>query len=123
MPKAGSVNGRRVYRCGECQRRYTPDASCHRPSAADQERALAIYREDSSMRAVRGFSWSAPGRLAAGPAETTGTNGCRAYQYRRTSGGHLYNDADMYRIMRLLTDQAEPGVAVLAKAVGCYHLR
>ena len=52
MPKAGSVNGRQVYRCGDCQRRYTPDASYHRPSAADKERALAMYQEGSSMRAV-----------------------------------------------------------------------
>ena len=60
MPKAGSVNGRQVYRCGDCQRRSTPDASCHRPSSADKERALAMYREGSSMRAVARAALRAP---------------------------------------------------------------
>ena len=33
------------------------------------------------------------------------------------------DDATMYRIMRLLIDHAEPGVALLAKAAGYYNLR
>lgn len=33
------------------------------------------------------------------------------------------DDATMYRIMRLLIDYAEPGVALLAKAAGYYNLR
>ena len=52
MPKAGTAKGRQVYRCGECQRYYTPDAAYHRPSSADRERALAMYRQGSSLRAV-----------------------------------------------------------------------
>ena len=52
MPKAGTDQGRQVYRCGDCQRYYTPDAAYHRPSAADRERALAMYQEGSSLRAV-----------------------------------------------------------------------
>lgn len=52
MPKAGTAKGRQVYRCGECQRYYTPDAAYHRPSVADRERALAMYREGNSLRAV-----------------------------------------------------------------------
>ena len=47
-----------VYRCGDCQRCCTPDAAYHRPSAADRERALAMYQEGGSPRAVgwAGFS-------------------------------------------------------------------
>ena len=52
MPKAGTDQGRQVYRCGDCRRYYTPDAAYHRPGTADRERALAMYQEGSSLRAV-----------------------------------------------------------------------
>ena len=52
MPKAGTDKGRQVYRCGECQRYYTSEAAYHRPSSAVRERALAMYREGNSLRAV-----------------------------------------------------------------------
>ena len=44
--------GRQVYHCGDCGRRYIPEAAYHRPGAADKERAMAMYREGSSLRAI-----------------------------------------------------------------------
>ena len=46
MPKDGTSKGkgRQVYHCGDCGRRTIPDAAYQRPSATDQERALAMYR-------------------------------------------------------------------------------
>ena len=52
MPKDGHSKGRQVYHCGDCGRRYIPEAAYHRPSAADKERAMAMYREGSSLRAI-----------------------------------------------------------------------
>ena len=52
MPKDGHSKGRRVYHCGDCGRRYIPEAAYHRPGAADKERAMAMYREGSSLRAI-----------------------------------------------------------------------
>ena len=52
MPKHGTAQGRQVYRCGDCQRYHIPDAAYTRPSAADQERGLALYQEGSSLSAI-----------------------------------------------------------------------
>ena len=52
MPKDGTSKGRQVYHCGDCGRRTIPDAAYQRPSAADKERALAMYREGSSLTAI-----------------------------------------------------------------------
>ena len=52
MPKDGTSKCRQVYHCGHCGRRTIPDAACQRPGAADQERALAMYQEGSSLGAV-----------------------------------------------------------------------
>ena len=41
-----------VYHCGDCGRRTIPDAAYQRSSAADQERALAMYQEGSSLSAI-----------------------------------------------------------------------
>ena len=41
-----------VYHCGDCGRRTIPDAAYQRSSAADQERALAMYQESSSSSAI-----------------------------------------------------------------------
>ena len=43
-PKWGS--GRRL------RRRYIPEAAYHRPSGADKYRAMAMYREGGSLRAI-----------------------------------------------------------------------
>ena len=61
MPKDGKSQGRQVYHCGDCGRRTIPDAAYQRPSAADKERALAMYQEGSSLSAVaRIFGVSVP---------------------------------------------------------------
>ena len=52
MPKDGHSKGRQVYHCGDCGRRYIPEAAYHRPGAADKERAMAMYWEGSSLRAI-----------------------------------------------------------------------
>ena len=52
LPKDGHSKGRQVYHCGDCGRRYIPEAACHRPGAADKERAMAMYREGSSLSAI-----------------------------------------------------------------------
>ena len=52
MPKDGHSKGRQVYHCGDCGRRYIPEAAYHRPSAANKECAVAMYRESSSLRAT-----------------------------------------------------------------------
>ena len=60
-PKDGTSKGRQVYHCGDCGRRTIPDAAHQRPSAADQERALAVYQEGSSLSAIaRIFGVSVP---------------------------------------------------------------
>ena len=48
MPKDGASKGRQADHCGDCGRRTIPDAAYQRPSAADQERALAMYQEGIS---------------------------------------------------------------------------
>ena len=52
MPKDGTAKGRQVYHCGDCGRRAIPDAAYQKPGAADNERALAMYQEGSSLSAV-----------------------------------------------------------------------
>ena len=52
MPRDGISKGRQVHHCGDCGRRTIPDAAYQRPSAADQERALAMYQEGSSLSAI-----------------------------------------------------------------------
>ena len=52
MPKDGHSKGRQVYHCGDCGRHYIPEAAYHRPSAANKEHAMAMYREGSSLRAI-----------------------------------------------------------------------
>ena len=74
MPKDGASKGRQVDHCGDCGRRTIPDAAYQHPSAADQERALAMYQEGSSLSALRmigatreyQFAWQS--RPAATPA-------------------------------------------------------
>ena len=44
MLKDGASKGRQVYHCSDCGRRTIPDAAYQRSSAADKERALAMYR-------------------------------------------------------------------------------
>ena len=72
MPKDGASQGRQVYHCGVCGRRTALDAAYQRPSAADQERALAMYQEGSSMSAIArifGVSVQAVSqRVKGGPA-------------------------------------------------------
>ena len=61
MPKDGTAKGLQVYHCGDCGRRTIPDATYQRPGAAEQERALAMYREGSSLSAIaRIFGGSVP---------------------------------------------------------------
>ena len=61
MPKDGKSQGRQVYHRGDCGRRTIPDAACQCPSAADKERALAMYEEGSSLSAIaRSFGVSVP---------------------------------------------------------------
>ena len=61
VPKDGISEGRQVYHCGDCERRTILDAAYQRPSAADQERALAMYQEGSSLSAIaRIFGGSVP---------------------------------------------------------------
>ena len=52
MPEGGASESRQAYHCRDCGRRTIPDAACQRPSAADQERALAMYQEGNSLSAV-----------------------------------------------------------------------
>ena len=52
MPKDEHSKGRQVYHCGDCGRCYIPEAAYHRPGAADNERAMAMYREGSSLCAI-----------------------------------------------------------------------
>ena len=52
MPKDGHSKGRQVYHCGDCRRRYIPEAAYHRHGAADKERAMAMYREGNSLSAI-----------------------------------------------------------------------
>ena len=44
MPKDGASKGCQVDYCGDGSRRTILDAAYQRPSAADQERALAMYQ-------------------------------------------------------------------------------
>ena len=88
MPKAGTDQGRQVYRCGDCRRYYTPDAAYHRPSAADRERALAMYQEGSSLRAVGrvfGVSTQAVSRSKRG-ARLAARGRMRRQSRQRTAG-------------------------------------
>ena len=48
MPKDGASKGRQVYHCGDCGRSAIPATAYH----ADQERALAMYQEGSSLSAI-----------------------------------------------------------------------
>ena len=52
IPKDGASKGQQVYHCGDFGRRAIPDAAYQRPGGADQERALAMYRESSSLSAI-----------------------------------------------------------------------
>ena len=52
FPKTALPKGRQAYYCGDCGRRTIPDAAYQRPSAADKERALAMYQEGSSLSAI-----------------------------------------------------------------------
>ena len=52
MRKDGWPKGKQRYYCGDCQRRYVPDAAYHRPSPAVKEQALAMYTEGSSLSAI-----------------------------------------------------------------------
>ena len=53
MPKYGfSSRGQQIYLCKDCQRRHTPGAAYRRPSPEVKERALAMYREGSSLSAI-----------------------------------------------------------------------
>ena len=52
MPKNGTAKGRQVYACGDCGRSFTHGAAYTRPSAADKELAVAMYREGSSLTAI-----------------------------------------------------------------------
>ena len=60
MPKDGTSKGRQVYHCGDCGRRTIPDTAYQRPSAADKERGLAMYREGSSLSAIARIGVSVP---------------------------------------------------------------
>ena len=58
-PKDSTFKGRQIYHCG---RRTNPDAAYHRPGATNQERALAMYQECSSLSTIaRFFSVSVQG--------------------------------------------------------------
>ena len=65
MLKDGTSKGRLVYYCGDYGRRTTPDAAYQRPSAADEGRALAMYRDGSSLTPLPEFSGSASRRSAS----------------------------------------------------------
>ena len=52
MPKDGTSKGRQVYHCGDCGLRTIPDAAYQIPSGGGGERALAMYREGSSLSAI-----------------------------------------------------------------------
>ena len=52
MPKDGTSQGRQIDHCGDCGRRTALNAAYQRPSAADRERALAMYQEGSSLSAI-----------------------------------------------------------------------
>ena len=61
MPKDGTSKGRKVCHCGDGGRRTIPDAAYQPPSAADKERALAMYQVGSSLSAIaRIFGVSVP---------------------------------------------------------------
>ena len=61
MPRDGASRCRQIDHCGDCGRRTIPDAAYQPPSAADKERALAMYQEDSSRNAIaRIFGVSVP---------------------------------------------------------------
>ena len=61
MRKDGVPKGRQAYCCGDCGRRIIPDAAYQRPSAADKERALAMYQDGSSLTSIaRTFGVSIP---------------------------------------------------------------
>ena len=83
MPKDGHSKGRQVYHCGDCGRRYIPEAAYHRPSGTDKDRAMAMYREGGSLRAIgRVFGvsaqavsvWLKKGGAPRGPGCGTGAN-------------------------------------------------
>ncbi len=60
MRKNGLARGKQSYRCGDCGRRYLPDAAYHRPSAAIKAQGVEMYLEGSSLSAVgRVFGYSA----------------------------------------------------------------
>ena len=64
MRKDGHVAGRQAYRCGDCGRRSTPGGAYCRPGPGVKERALAMYAEGSSLRAIgRALGYSAPAVL------------------------------------------------------------
>ncbi len=52
------------YRCGDCGRRYQPGGAYHWPGPAVKERALQMYLDGSSLRAIgRVLGYSAPAVL------------------------------------------------------------
>ena len=64
MRKYGHAAGRQAYRCGDCGRRSTPGGAYCRPGPEVKERALAMYAEGSSLRAIgRVLGYSAPAVL------------------------------------------------------------
>ena len=62
MRKDGHIRGKQAYSCGDCARRYQPDASYRRPSATLKAQAIELYTEGSSLSAtgrVLGYSATA----------------------------------------------------------------
>ena len=52
MRKDGCNGERQRYRCGDCGRRCQPGGAYHRPGPKVKERAVQMYVEGSSLRAV-----------------------------------------------------------------------
>ena len=82
-PKAARFVARNAAPGGDCGRRYIPEAAYHLPSAANKERAMAMYREGSSLRAIgRVFGvsaqavsvWVKKGGAPRGPGCGAGAN-------------------------------------------------
>ena len=47
-----SLRGHQIYKCGDCQRRHTPQGAYRRPGPAIREQALAMYAECGNLSAV-----------------------------------------------------------------------
>ena len=77
LPKYGFSGGKQTYRCGDCHYHFTPGGNRAFHSDATKARAIAMYCEGSSLRAVSRvlevplltvFTWVKKSSASAGAA-------------------------------------------------------